>query len=128
MKKSRGSTLIDREASADLNRVVSLSDGIFAFALTLLALDLRLPASNSLTIDKGLIDLLPNLLIFLISFLNYWESVGRSSADFPAYCPCGRKVCLAELAILAFCDSPPSHCRDPRQISYPTPGNHLLWC
>jgi uncharacterized membrane protein len=76
MKKSKESSLSHHQASADLSRVISLSDGIFAFALTLLALDLRLPVSNNLTIENGMIDLLPNLLIFLISFLvigNQWD-------------------------------------------------------
>jgi uncharacterized membrane protein len=76
MKKSQESYLIRKDASADLGRVVALSDGIFAFALTLLALDLRLPLNNGLRLEKGLTDLLPNLLIFLISFLvigNQWD-------------------------------------------------------
>jgi uncharacterized membrane protein len=76
MKKSQVSFLARKEASADLGRVIALSDGIFAFALTLLALDLRLPVNNALTLEKGLTDLLPNLLIFLISFLvigNQWD-------------------------------------------------------
>ena len=67
---------LHREASADLRRVIGLSDGIFAFALTLLALDLRLPDVPNLTVENGLTGLLPKLLIFLISFLvigNQWD-------------------------------------------------------
>jgi uncharacterized membrane protein len=64
------------EAAADLRRVIALSDGIFAFALTLLALDLRLPDIPNLTVEVGLEGLLPKLVIFLISFLiigNQWD-------------------------------------------------------
>jgi uncharacterized membrane protein len=56
--------------------VIGLSDGIFAFALTLLALDLRLPDIPNLTVENGLAGLLPKLLIFLISFFiigNQWD-------------------------------------------------------
>jgi uncharacterized membrane protein len=56
--------------------VIGLSDGIFAFALTLLALDLRLPDIPNLTVESGLTGLLPKLLIFLISFFiigNQWD-------------------------------------------------------
>ena len=76
MKKKTESIVSFREASADLQRVIALSDGIFAFALTLLALDLRLPEIPNLTVEDGLAGLLPKLLIFLISFLvigNQWD-------------------------------------------------------
>jgi uncharacterized membrane protein len=74
--KNSQSHLSHREASADLRRVIGLSDGIFAFALTLLALDLRLPDIPNLTVESGLAGLLPKLLIFLISFFiigNQWD-------------------------------------------------------
>ncbi len=75
-KKNPQSVPLHREASADLRRVIGLSDGIFAFSLTLLALDLRLPDAPNLTVENGLTGLLPKLLIFLISFLvigNQWD-------------------------------------------------------
>jgi uncharacterized membrane protein len=90
-KKSKPS-LIPREPSADLKRVVGLSDGIFAIALTLLALDLRLPDTPGLTVQSGLAGLLPKLLIFLLSFLiigNQWDvhqrtflHIARADAKF----------------------------------------------
>jgi len=76
MKKNQEPSPSGRKASADLSRVIALSDGIFAFSLTLLALDLRLPDINNLKIETGLADLLPKLLIFLIAFLvigNQWD-------------------------------------------------------
>jgi uncharacterized membrane protein len=69
VQKNPKPSISHREASADLRRVIGLSDGIFAFALTLLALDLRLPDIPNLTVESGLAGLLPKLLIFLISFL-----------------------------------------------------------
>jgi len=76
VQKNPKPLLSHREASADLRRVIGLSDGIFAFALTLLALDLRLPDIPNLTVENGLAGLLPKLLIFLISFFiigNQWD-------------------------------------------------------
>jgi uncharacterized membrane protein len=76
VKKNAEPSIPYHEASADLPRVIALSDGIFAFALTLLALDLRLPDIPNLTVETGLSGLLPKLLIFLISFLvigNQWD-------------------------------------------------------
>lgn len=92
MKKKTEPSTFHREASADLRRVIGLSDGIFAFALTLLALDLRLPDIPNLTVEVGLAGLLPKLLIFLISFLiigNQWDvhqrtflHIARADAKF----------------------------------------------
>ena len=55
------------------SRIESLSDGVFAVALTLLVLDLTVPrpfgtVTNSLLWSK-LFDLLPELLIYLLSFV-----------------------------------------------------------
>lgn len=56
-----------------LDRLVFISDAIFAFALTLLALDVRLPQDLDLSTDAALLaalaDLAPQILAFVISFV-----------------------------------------------------------
>ncbi|MHB8389319.1 MAG: TMEM175 family protein [Acidobacteriaceae bacterium] len=41
-------TLYNKIANQSLERIAALSDGVFAFALTLLVLDLRLPVHDPL--------------------------------------------------------------------------------
>lgn len=53
----------------DLPRLKSLADAVFAFSLTLLALDLRLPAVAPDALAQGLLSIFPKLLIFVFTFL-----------------------------------------------------------
>jgi uncharacterized membrane protein len=58
----------------DLDRLVSLIDGVFAVALTLLVLDLKLPSHDS-DLPHALREMLPAFLIYLIAFASvggYW--------------------------------------------------------
>jgi uncharacterized membrane protein len=60
-----------------LGRILAFSDGVFAFAITLLILDIKLPA-HTLKANLGsiLISLWPNYMAFLISFFViglYWS-------------------------------------------------------
>jgi uncharacterized membrane protein len=56
-----------------LGRLAALADGVFAVAMTLLALDLRVPAGHLFRNDhdliKALLELLPNLAVYFLSFL-----------------------------------------------------------
>ncbi len=54
---------------ASLPRLEALGDAIFAFALTLLALDLRLPEIEPTALAEGIGALVPKLLIFMFAFL-----------------------------------------------------------
>jgi uncharacterized membrane protein len=54
---------------ANLSRLEALGDAIFAFALTLLALDLRLPEIKPEALASGILALLPKLLVFVFTFL-----------------------------------------------------------
>ena len=53
----------------NLSRLEALGDAIFAFSLTLLALDLRLPEIASTALAQGILTLLPKLLVFVFAFL-----------------------------------------------------------
>jgi uncharacterized membrane protein len=58
----------------DLNRLVTFIDGVFAVALTLLVLDLNLPAGSS-NLASGLREMLPGFLVYLLVFASvagYW--------------------------------------------------------
>jgi uncharacterized membrane protein len=63
----------DRLAGQSLDRVAALSDGIFAVAMTLLVLDLRVPVQEAHGSEHGLwqalVDLGPQFLTYFLSFL-----------------------------------------------------------
>lgn len=63
----------NRLAGGSLERLAALSDGIFAVAITLLVLDLHVPAGKAITDDMDLLlelsDIWKNLLPYLMSFL-----------------------------------------------------------
>ena len=63
----------NRVAGQSVERLAALSDGIFAVAMTLLVLDLRLPVAAAVHGELGLAHalraLLPQLLTYLMSFL-----------------------------------------------------------
>jgi uncharacterized membrane protein len=67
---NRISGVASPETVVDLGRLNALSDGVFAFALTLLVLDIRIP-ENILAgdIPASLLNLAPKFLIYLISFV-----------------------------------------------------------
>ncbi len=66
-------TPYNRVAGQNIDRLAALSDGIFAVAMTLLVLDLRVPAREAAHSEHDLWHLLialsPRLLIFLISMM-----------------------------------------------------------
>src|SRR6202167_3631798 len=66
-------TVYNRIAGQSVERLAALSDGIFAFAMTLLVLDLRVPAMEVVHSEhdlwRGLTALTPRLVMYLMSFL-----------------------------------------------------------
>ena len=60
-------------AGRSVDRLAALSDGVFAFAMTLLVLDLRVPAVELVHSEhdlwRSLAALAPNLLTYLMSFM-----------------------------------------------------------
>jgi len=67
------STIYNRIAGQNLERLAALSDGIFAVAMTLLVLDLRVPVSGAIHTEGALWDALvklsPSLITYFMSFL-----------------------------------------------------------
>jgi uncharacterized membrane protein len=73
-------TLYNQIANQNLDRLAALSDGLFAFAMTLLVLDLRVPARELIHSEHGLavalVALTPRLVMYLMSFLTlgiFWN-------------------------------------------------------
>jgi uncharacterized membrane protein len=66
-------SLYNRIAGQSVERVAALTDGIFAVAMTLLVLDLRVPAHDAIHSERdlwhALVALSPRLLIFLMSVM-----------------------------------------------------------
>jgi uncharacterized membrane protein len=60
-------------AGRSVERVAALSDGVFAVAMTLLVLDLRVPARNAIYSEhelwRALLGLAPQLVMYAMSFL-----------------------------------------------------------
>jgi len=58
------------ESVVEMPRLASLSDAVFAFALTLLVLDVRIPEGiGEATLLPSLVALLPRLLVYVFSFI-----------------------------------------------------------
>jgi uncharacterized membrane protein len=72
-----------------LGRILAFSDGVFAFAITLLILDVRLPADTlKANLGPALIALWPNYLAFLLSFVViglYWSAHIRMFREIIRY-------------------------------------------
>jgi TMEM175 potassium channel family protein len=60
----------DEAAEEGIGRILALSDGVFAIAITLLILDIAVPATTSdAGLSKALLDLWPRYLAYVLSFL-----------------------------------------------------------
>jgi uncharacterized membrane protein len=63
----------NRLAGQSVERLAALSDGVFAVAMTLLVLDLRVPAAEAIRGDgdlwRALVAMAPRLLTYMMSFL-----------------------------------------------------------
>src|SRR5271167_2795829 len=66
-------TSYNQIAGRSVERLAALSDGIFAVAMTLLVLDLRVPAAEAIHSEhdlwRALVGLSPRLVMYLMSFL-----------------------------------------------------------
>jgi uncharacterized membrane protein len=66
---NRVNNTLEQHRFVKLSRLEALGDAIFAFALTLLALDLRLPDIKGDELTQGFLTFLPKLFIFVFAFL-----------------------------------------------------------
>jgi uncharacterized membrane protein len=77
------------KAGRELDRIVNFSDAIFAIAITILVLDIRLPDNLSPTeLPVQVLGLGPNYLSYLISFLVlavYWQAHHRVFKPITGY-------------------------------------------
>jgi uncharacterized membrane protein len=66
-------SLYNRVAGQNVERLAALSDGFFAVAMTLLVLDLRVPAAQAIHSEhdlwRALVTLAPRLIVFLMSVM-----------------------------------------------------------
>ncbi len=83
------STTYNRFAGQSLDRLAALSDGLFAIAMTLLVLDLRVPASALIRSEgalwNALVALSPHLIPYLMSFLTlgiFWVAQQTQLSQF----------------------------------------------
>lgn len=68
------------ERGRDVDRVSAFSDGVFAIAITLLALTIRLPSNDEQPIGEVLSDVSQPVLIYFLSFwviASYWRAHHR---------------------------------------------------
>jgi uncharacterized membrane protein len=79
----------NRFAGESVDRLAALSDGVFAIAMTLLVLDLHVPASEAIHSEHGLWNALghlaPSLVTYVMSFLTlgiFWVGQGVQLEQF----------------------------------------------
>jgi uncharacterized membrane protein len=91
------------DSGTSLDRMVFFSDAIFAIALTLLALDLKLPAGiPAAELDDALVEALPQLLAYALSFLIIARTWLHHHADFAGIVGFSVNLGRLNLALLFF--------------------------
>ena len=101
----------DREY-AKLERLTFFSDAVFAIAMTLLVIEVRLPELHAVTessLAQALANLLPNYIGFIISFLvigRFWTGHHRLMAMIDAADPALVRANLLLLMAIAFMPFP----------------------
>ena len=104
-------SLYNRVAGQSVERLAALSDGIFAVSMTLLVLDLRVPAVEAVHTERdlwhALVALSPRLLIFLMSVMTngiFW--VGQQT-QLNQFSRADRNLAWIHIAFLcAICFTP----------------------
>lgn len=77
-----------RDQSREVARIAAFSDGVFAIAITLLALQLEIPARDGVDVWAEVSALAPSLTAFAVSFAvigGYWVAHHRLFAEIERY-------------------------------------------
>ena len=91
------------ESGTSLERMVFFSDAVFAIALTLLALDLKLPEGIAAAqLDGALIDALPELFAYALSFVIIAKTWLAHHSDFALIRRFDSTLAWLNLALLFF--------------------------
>jgi len=97
-------TLYNRIANQSLERLTALSDGVFAFAMTLLVLDLRLPDPGTIHSEhdlwRALSVLGPSLVVYLMSFITLGIFWNGQQTQLNYIDRCNRDLAWIHLAFL----------------------------
>ena len=111
--KSDSNTVSARTQAFDLDRTISLSDGIFAFALTLLVLSISVPdipfSSSSSELWSAIKDRQNELISYLVSFIvigGFWIRHHKFCGKLKAVDGTFLVINLAYLATIAFIPYP----------------------
>jgi uncharacterized membrane protein len=104
--------MIKERGRAKLERLSFFSDAVFAIAMTLLVIEVRLPELHGATdaaLAQGLVNLMPNYIGFVISFLvigRFWTGHHRLMAMVDAADPALIRANLLLLMAIAFMPFP----------------------
>lgn len=102
----------EKTEQAKLERLIFFSDAVFAIAMTLLVVDVRLPPLRSVTdaaLGQALVDLLPNYIGFVVSFLvigRFWVGHHRLMGMLHSAGPAVVRANLFLLMAVAFMPFP----------------------
>lgn len=107
-----GVTMTNDREHAKLERLTFFSDAVFAIAMTLLVIEVRLPELHAVTdrsLAQALANLLPNYIGFIISFLvigRFWTGHHRLMAMIETADPALVRANLLLLMAIAFMPFP----------------------
>lgn len=95
----------NRIAGQSIERLAALSDGIFAVAMTLLVLDVRVPAEQAISSEhdlwRALVALSPRFLVYLMSFLTLGIFWNGQQVQFNHFVRGDRHLTWIHIAFLA---------------------------
>jgi uncharacterized membrane protein len=98
--------LYDQISGQNIRRIEALSDGVFAIALTLLVLDIRVPIREHVVFEKDLVfefsKLAPKLLAYFLSFMTLGIFWTAHSSQFHFINKSDRNFTWINLAFLLF--------------------------
>ncbi|WEH42375.1 TMEM175 family protein [Streptomyces sp. AM 2-1-1] len=107
-----GSGTGDATGAGDTVRLTALSDGIFAIAMTLLVLDVRVPPGlDDARFRDAVRDALPDLGAYALSFVilaGFWRDHRRTMALVPRFEGAPLRLALVWLGAIAFLPFPTS--------------------